>query len=509
MNLRPLVERRFVGSAVALAAGMLLTLSFAPLAWWPLSFLMPALLMWLWQGATPRRAAVLAFWFNAGTFALGTYWMYISIRIVAHAPIPLALLLMAGLVSIMGAYHALLGWLVQKYLPERGAWRWLVGIPACWLFIEWWRSWFLTGFGWFALGYSQTDTWLGSLAPVVGQYGLGLLVLLVAGALMTLVAGNRRERIAAAVVIVVVWGAGLGLSRVEWTQPYSRPISVAVIQGAIPEDAKWIADNLQLMLDRYQTMTREAHGAQLIVWPESAIADLANNHISYYRDVYAEASAHGSSLLMGTLRAEENKQTGEEEYYNSVLAMDKSTPGVAWHDKHHLVPFVEFFPVPGFVRQWLKLMTLPYSDFNHGAANQAPLEAAGQKIAATVCYEDGYGSSQLPALRTATLLVNVTNDAWFLKSTARYQHLQISRLRSMEAGRPTIRAANDGVSAVIGHRGELITTAPEYEANVMRAVLQPRSGLTPYARTGNWLVISLVLVLGSASAYVRRRKKTV
>jgi apolipoprotein N-acyltransferase len=212
---------------------------------------------------------------------------------------------------------------------------------------------------------------------------------------------------------------------------------------------------------------------------------------------------------MGTLRAEENKETGEEEYYNSVLAMDKSTPGVAWHDKHHLVPFVEFFPVPGFVRQWLKLMVLPYSDFNHGAAEQAPLEAAGQRIAASVCYEDGYGSTQLPALRTATLLVNVTNDAWFRKSTARYQHLQISRLRSMEAGRPTIRAANDGVSAVIGHRGELITTAPEYEANVMRAVLQPRSGLTPYARTGNWLVIPLVLVLGCASAYVRRRKKAV
>ena len=86
------------------------------------------------------------------------------------------------------------------------------------------------------------------------------------------------------------------------------------------------------------------HGAQIIVWPESAIPDLANNHIDYYRDIYAEASAHGSSLIMGTLRAEENKQTGEEEYYNSVLAMDKSTPGVAWHDKNHLVPFVEFSP---------------------------------------------------------------------------------------------------------------------------------------------------------------------
>jgi apolipoprotein N-acyltransferase len=421
----------------------------------------------------------------------------------------LALLLMAGLVSIMGAYQALSGWLVAKYLPARGAWRWLVGIPALWLLGEWWRGWFLTGFGWFALGYSQTDTWLSSLSPVIGQYGLGFLILLIAGALMTLLDGGKRERIAAGIVIVVVWGLGFALRGVEWTQPYSRPISVAVVQGAIPQDEKWIAENLQSTLDRYQELTRQAHGARIIVWPESAIPDLANNHIAYYRDVYAEASARGSSLIMGTLRAEENPKTGEKEYFNSVLAMDRSSPGVAWHNKHHLVPFVEFFPVPKFVRNWLRLMALPYSDFNHGAAEQEPLEVAGQRVAASVCYEDGYGSTQLPALRTATLLVNVTNDAWFRRSTARYQHLQISRMRSMEAGRPTIRAANDGVSAVIGHRGEIITSAPEYEANVMRGELQPRIGLTPYARTGNWAVISLALVLGLASAYVRRRSTSV
>ena len=241
-----------------------------------------------------------------------------------------------------------------------------------------------------------------------------------------------------------------GLRGIEWTEPYSRPITVAVVQGAIPQDEKWLTENLDSILELYRTRTREAHGADLIVWPESAIPDLANNHIEFYREVYQEASARGSSLMVGTLRAEENPKTGEEEYFNSVLSMDKSTPGVGWYDKHHLVPFTEFVPVPGFVRQWLRLMSLPYSDFNRGAAQQAPLEAAGQRISASVCYEDAYGATQLPALRTATLLVNVTNDAWFGHSPARYQHLQISRMRGLEAGRPMVRAANDGVSAVIG-----------------------------------------------------------
>jgi apolipoprotein N-acyltransferase len=106
-------------------------------------------------------------------------------------------------------------------------------------------------------------------------------------------------------------------------------------------------------------------------------------------------------------------------------------------------------------------------------------------------------------------LVNVTNDAWFGHSPARYQHLQISRMRAMEAGRPMVRAANDGVSAVIGHHGEILAQAPEYEANVMRTELQPRIGLTPYARSGNWPVVCLALVFGLASAYLRRRPSKV
>ena len=111
-------------------------------------------------------------------------------------------------------------------------------------------------------------------------------------------------------------------------------------------------------------------------------------------------------------------------------------------------------------------------------------------------------------MRTATMLLNVTNDSWFGRSPARYQHLQISRLRTMETGRPMVRAANDGVSALISHHGEILVSAPEYEPTVMRGTLQPRTGLTPYARTGNWPVVCLVLVFGLAAAWVGRRDRS-
>jgi apolipoprotein N-acyltransferase len=506
LDLRAVVNRRYVGSSAALVAGATLSLSFSPFGWWPVSMLSPALLFWLWQGATPRRAAALGFWYSFGTFSVGTYWLYISLRLIGHAPVPLALFLMLGLAAIMGSYHALLGWLVARFLPARGPWLWMVSLPGAWLLMEWFRSWFLTGFGWLALGYAHTDNWLGALAPVLGQYGLGLLTLVIAGALVTLLLGTRRERIAAAVVAVLPWAAAFALRGIEWTQPSGRVIEVAVVQGAVPQDDKWIDGNRDAILALYQTRTREAHGADIIFWPESAIPDLANNHIQFYRDVYAEASARGSAMVMGTLRAEV-KPDGDDEYYNSVLAMDKDTPGVGWHDKHHLVPFSEFFPVPQFVRNWMRLAELPYSDFNRGAAEQPPLEAGGQKIAVGVCYEDAYGSTLLPAMRSATLLANVTNDAWFGRSTARYQHLQISRLRAMETGRPLVRAANDGISAVIDAHGGLSATAPEYEANVMRAKLQPRIGLTPYARVGNWPIVCLALVFACVGAYFRRRRQ--
>ena len=507
MNLREFLNRRYAGSSAALVAGAALSLSFSPFGWWPFALLCPALLMWLWQHAAPRRAAVLGFWFSFGTFSVGTYWLYISLRLIGHAPVPLAVFLMLGLAAIMGAYHALLGWMVARYLPPRGLALWLVGVPGAWLLIEWFRSWFITGFGWLALGYAHTDNWLGALAPVVGQYGLGLATMVMSGALVTLVLGARRERIVAAGAVAAIWVLAFTLRGIEWTQPHGRPIEVAVVQGAVPQDEKWIAGNLDAIQALYQKLNREAHGAAIIFWPESAIPDLANNHIHFYRDVYAEASAHGSAMIMGTLRAEVKPAGQEDEYFNSVLAMDKDTPGVGWHDKHHLVPFVEFFPVPQFVRNWLRLMALPYSDFNRGAADQPPLEAAGQKIAVGVCYEDAYGATLLPAMRTATMLANVTNDSWFGRSTARYQHLQISRLRAMETGRPMVRAANDGVSAVIDQRGGLSATAPEYKASVLRAKLQPRMGLTPYARVGNWPIVCLALVFCLGSAYFSGRRK--
>jgi apolipoprotein N-acyltransferase len=169
------------------------------------------------------------------------------------------------------------------------------------------------------------------------------------------------------------------------------------------------------------------------------------------------------------------------------------------------VPLAEFFPVPEWMRDWLKGMDLPYSGFEAGGDAQPALDAGDQKIGVTICYEDAYASDQLAVLKDATLLVNVTNDAWFGDSTAAHQHLQITRMRALEAGRTMLRAANDGISAIIGPDGRVTSTLPRFQPGVLTGSVQPRLGLTPYARFGNWpvIVLSLAILLGALALGAR------
>jgi apolipoprotein N-acyltransferase len=193
-------------------------------------------------------------------------------------------------------------------------------------------------------------------------------------------------------------------------------------------------------------------------------------------------------------------------YFNSLLALGTGEP--AFYDKRHLVPFGEYFPVPGFVRQWLRLMSLPYSDFTPGAEHQPPLHLAGVKLAASICYEDAYGALLRSEIRDSDALITVTNDAWFGRSPARYQHLQIARMRAIESRRQLLRAANDGVSALIGIDGRIIAAAPEFQASVLRGNLVPRQGDTPYLKAGNALALGLAALLLAARAAGRVKRSS-
>ncbi|MGH6884916.1 MAG: apolipoprotein N-acyltransferase, partial [Geminicoccales bacterium] len=232
------------GGWIAAGAGLALPLAFSPFHLYPLAVLCPAVLFLTWEGVPPRAAAWRGFLFGAGAFLTGTYWIYISVRLIGGTPLYVALPIQLGLDAIMGLYLALLGYASARWPGRSPALRWLLVLPAGWVLIEWLRGWVLSGFPWLSLGDSQVDSWLGGLAPVLGVYGVTWAVVLSAGALVALFRGTARVQVGVLVLLVAVWAGSAGLRTIDWTQPTGEPLRVSLLQGAIAQKVKWDPEQL-------------------------------------------------------------------------------------------------------------------------------------------------------------------------------------------------------------------------------------------------------------------------
>ena len=479
--------------ALAGIAGALMPLAFAPFFLWWLAPVCYAVLFVAWHGAMPRQAFLSGWVFGFAQFIGGVYWIYISVHTIGQAPIWIAVILMLALVCVMALYPALVGLVAARWFRDLGAWRWFGALPALFVIAEWLRGWVATGFGWLSPGYAQTESWLLGFAPVLGVLGVGWAVWLLAGALASAWFGKRRERLAAGAVAVLVFGAAYVTHRLAWTSPKSERISVALVQGAIRQEDKWLPEQLPLTANLYLDLTREALGDDLIVWPEAAIPELYENVRSYIDGVGRLAAGAGSELMLGMLKY--HAQTASAQ--NAVFVL--SQPEFVYA-KRHLVPYGEFFPIPNPVRSWLAGIGLALGDLQPGEPGQPPLELLGERIAVTICYEDVFGAEQLHSFPEATLLVNVSNDGWFGESIALPQHQQIARMRAAEVRRWLLRTTNPGFTAVIDPFGAVADQLPPFEPGVLRASVTGMTGSTPYILWGNWAVVVLAgAVLGVTS----------
>ncbi|HWM28771.1 MAG TPA: apolipoprotein N-acyltransferase, partial [Woeseiaceae bacterium] len=248
----------------------MMTIAFAPLRFYGIAplVLFPVLVACL--HARPREAARLAFWFGAGLFLFGTYWLYTSIHVFGKAPLWIAILLMLGLVVVMGWYFAATGWLIAR-LAGGDQWRLVAVAPAAWVAVEWFRGWFLTGFPWLSAGYSQVDSPLAGWLPLLGVYGVSFLLLLSASAFIVVLERTGRERRLAVAIVVLPWLAGALLNAVQWTEPAGEPRRTTIVQGGVSQDQKWMADQFEPTLELYYSSVLQHRDSALIVWPEVAI----------------------------------------------------------------------------------------------------------------------------------------------------------------------------------------------------------------------------------------------
>jgi len=492
--------RRVAAPATALAAGALSVLGFAPLQIFPLPILALAVLAWLGaRAASPRAAALLGFAFGFGLFACGIGWIYVALHVYGAMPAVLAALATAGFAAYLALYPA-----VALYVAARlGPRAWWFAFPACWTLAEWLRGWVFTGFPWLSMGYSQVP-WspLAGYAPILGVFGVSFVVAIAAAAIAAAATAFPRgawKRVALGPVALVLLGAALAF--VPWTKPTGAPLEVSLVQGNVAQETKFREDRLIKTLVNFEELVARTR-APLVILPETALPLLLHEVPAPYLERLADhARSNGGDLLVGVFQ---NDPVGSDRYFNAVVSLG-SAPRQSYR-KHHLVPFGEFIPLKGLlapvINGWLQI---PLSDQTRGDARQQPIAVAGQQVAVNICYEDVFGEEIVRQLPQATLLVNITNDAWYGDSWASVQHLQISQMRALETGRPMLRATNTGVTAAVDHRGRVFGRLPEFTADVLTVSAQGREGATPYVRLGNAPVVLLAVAL-LAYAWRRSRK---
>lgn len=462
-------------------------------------------LLSLWSGeraaGSPRAAAAGSFAFGLFAFSAGCYWIYHSVRIVNGGPVALAVALVVLLAAVMGCWYALGGYWAARMQPKRPWVALLAVLPCVLVLADWLRGWVFTGFPWLSTGYLTAPAFAGRLptilAPLGGMYLVGLTTAVLAGACLMVWRMAPSPAIRAIGLLVLLGGvAGLGQIPLPERDGESLGLLHArLVQGGIPQERKWLPEELLPTLDAYERMSfgepmeRGAEAPALIIWPEVSVPQTRDYVSGYLEDMDRLLRERQIALALGILT-----DTGAGRM-NSLIVLGN---GEGTYHKHHLVPFGEFFPVPDGIRDWLLGMNLPASDLVAGPAEQAPLKAGETVCGVSICYEAAFGSEQRRWAPAAEVLINVSNDGWFGDTVALEQHLDMARVRAMETGRYLLRVTGTGITAAVDPRGRIIDRLPKYEAGFLDVSVPRLAGTTPYVRYGEWPVVLLCLLLGVA-----------
>ena len=499
-----------IGYLLVFIAGAILPLAFSPVNFYLIALLSPAVLLYSFLFVTPQRAAWLGWWFGMGFFGVGVSWGFVAIYVFGLSSVFASAVLTFIGISLMAAFFALQGYVsvlfIRKIHIESRVFSLIVVFPLFWLLLEWFRGWFLTGFPWISLGYSQTGSVLSGYAAVLGVYGISWLTALSSSLLLVAFLFKNKKSIFVLVGVMAIWLGGYSLSLVEWTEATGKPLKVSLVQGNVEQINKWDPNHFEKRKQRYLSLTRKHWDSDLVLWPENSLTIFHHQlKESLLNPLAIEAKKNNTDIILGlpVLDLE------TKEYFSSLMAINnsvKDSSQIQFYHKSHLVPFGEYIPLESLFRGLITFFDLPMSGFTPGHYDQKLLTAAGQKIAPTICYEDAFGEDLIRFLPEATLLLNASNNAWYGDSFAPHQHLQISQMRALETGRYMMRVTTNGVSALIDHQGEITSRSPQFEAYVVTGFVQPRKGSTPYVLWGNTLIL-IIIFFGFVGSIIFGRSK--
>jgi len=492
-----------LGHLIAFVVGALAVFSLSPFDLWPLSLVSLALFYLGLRDLTPKQALWRGWCYGFGLFLAGVHWVYVSIHDYGAASPLLAGFLTLAFCAGLAFLLAFTAFIWVRFLRlTRSPILDALAFAALWTLQEMLRSWFLGGFPWLYIGYSQLAAPLAGLFPLGGVWLASFVLALSAALLVNLIRlRNQALWLACALFLLLApWLGGWLLKGHQWTQPVGSPLSVAAVQGNVPQQLKWEREQLQAQLDLYADLTTHARRSDLVVWPEAALPLLKEHVEPYLTQMAAFSYGRSAALITGVPLREDGR------YYNAVIALGE---GQGTYLKQKLVPFGEYVPLENILRGLITFFDLPMSSFSAGAANQPPLNAKGTLIAPLICYEVVYPLLAAEAAPRSNLLLTVSNDTWFGRSIGPWQHLQMARARALESGRAMIRATNNGVTALIDPFGQITAQIPQFEQAVLYGQVQPMQGKTPWLITGNWPLLALCgLILAVAVVAQNRAKKS-
>jgi len=466
-------------------AGLLLTLAFAPFNYSYLAIVSLVFIFLSWLNCSPRRAALRGYLYGLGVFGSGVSWVYISIHDYGGAPVVGAVLLTIAIVCFWSLFPALTAFLSVKLVAKQHKSRTLWVIPLIWILIEYYRGyWFLNGFPWLQIAYSQLGTPLQGFIPVVGVYGTGFMLALTASIIALGVNKTIKYKTLFA-AILLIWGAGAYLNTVKWTEAIAGPIKVALIQGNVSQDQKWLPENRIKTLKSYQQLTEQNWDSDIIIWPETAIPAFLSQVKKFYLNPLSDKAKAQKTDLIVSLPS----RGQADEYFNTVLSLGKNR---GQYNKNHLLPFGEYLPLQPLSGFILDSLNIRLGSFTSGGDDQPLLIAGGYPFSTSICYEDAFSGEAIRGMPESAFLVNVTNDAWFGDSIEPHQHMQIAQMRALETGRYLLRVTNTGLTGIVSPDGTIVEKAPLFKKVVLKGSIFPMGGMTPYARVGDDIIVLIL-----------------
>ena len=474
---------------LALFCGLLFPLGFAPFDYWPLTILSISLALYLVSEKVEKNTFLLGLFYGIGQWGFGISWVYVSIHYHGNQGILSSLFITTLFIFFLSLYSGLTFYLIKKLETSNKNLNYLLFFPVVWVTVEITRSFLFTGFPWLIVGTSLAGTSIGGWIPILGTYGVSILVVMIAGSLVLVFGNKKKIHWSPAFVIVIILLSSFTLNKISWTKA-SSTIQASIYQPNLTLKEKWSSEGVRQTMSMISNSISDAQEGEFIFFPETAIIFDKEDLHTWISDIEREAQSRNISLISGII-AKDLQNPDLIERYNRIEGFGAIE---GHYDKIHLVPFGEYIPLRSYLDKIFDILginlinTLPGDSFNL-------LEGHNIAISASICYEIAFSDLVRKTAKKSNLLVTISNDTWFGASIGPEQHLEIAQSRAQEHHKSLIRATNSGISAIIDRKGNVVSRQEYFEDKQIKENVLIYEGTTPFSVIGNFLVYGYIILI--------------